>query len=304
MEDDFRIDALNERFAISGEVRIVAGNGGLAKVQVSSPLVAADIYLYGAQVTSWIPAGASEVLFLSERSHWQDGRAIRGGIPVCFPWFRGKIDDPNAPAHGVVRTRAWNLDAIAGSKDGSVTVTLSTQSDQASRHWWPHEFHAVNRIKIGASLSLELSVSNTGSTPFRFEEALHTYFRVSDVSHARVRGLNNIRYLDNMDGNREKMQNGDVTFSAPFDSAFMHTHGPLELVDEQLGRAIRTEKRNSDTTVVWNPWKQGAASLADLGDDEWKRMACVEASNILVAAIELPPDENHTMQATLSLMPT
>lgn len=299
--DPSQIDALNRRFEIPGIAGVVAGNGGLAKVRVASPLASADVYLHGAQVTSWQPAGAEEAVFLSEHSLWQDGRAIRGGIPICFPWFRAKADDPKAPAHGFVRTRQWQLDSVTANNDGSVIVSCSTSSDDATRRWWPHEFRLVHRVTIGNTLHLELTAANLGPDPFVFEEALHTYFRVGEAERVRVRGLNQVNYLDNTDGNREKVQSGDVVPAAPTDNAYLNTHGALELIDPTLHRVLVTRKENSATTVVWNPLQQGASSIADLGNDEWRKMTCVEASNILHAAVSLEPGQCHTMGATLSV---
>jgi glucose-6-phosphate 1-epimerase len=298
------LSALNDRFAIPGIAQIVAGNGGLAKLRITTSAAAAEIYLHGGQVTSWRPAGAEEVLFVSRQSRWEDGRAIRGGIPICFPWFRGKADNPQAPAHGVVRTKAWQLDALTEDR-GSVTVTLSTTSDETSRRWWPHEFHIAHRVTVSADLRLELIVSNNSSLedaePMRFEQALHTYHAVADAASVRVSGLDEVAYLDNVDANREKMQHGDVIYCQPTDSAYLDTVNTVELIDPGLRRRIRTAKHNSLTTVVWNPWKEGAAALADLADTEWQQMACVEASNIMDYAVTLAPGKQHTMAAILSL---
>lgn len=304
--NDLRNDSsedLNRRFAIPGVAEVIAGNGNLPKIRLTTPAVAAEIYLHGAQVTSWQPAGAEEVLFLSECSNWQEGRAIRGGIPICFPWFRGKRDDPQAPAHGVVRTKAWRLDSLAATQDGSVTVVCSTASDELTRRWWPHEFHLEYRITCGPALCLELTVTNTGSAPFQFEEALHTYFRVGSVRDVRILGLDGVSFLDNTDSNRENLQTGPIVISRPTDSAYLNTQSAIDLVDPVLHRTLRTEKENSATTVVWNPWQDGAAALSDLGSDEWPRMACVEASNILAAAVTVGPGARHTMRAILSVLP-
>ena len=295
------INELNERFGIPGVAEVVSGRGGLAVVRVTAPSATAEIYLHGAQVTSWRPSGADEILFVSEQSRWEDGKAIRGGIPICFPWFRGKADNAKAPAHGVVRTKAWELTAIAQLGD-AVTVTLATESDEASRRWWPFEFRAEYRVTAGTELRLELAVTNTGSTTMRFEEALHTYHRVGDAEKIRVTGLDGTEFLDNMDGNREKMQHGDVAFKAQTDNAYMNTALALEVIDPVLERRIRTEKKNSLTTVVWNPWEAGAKALADLGDDEWRQMACVEASNILSAAMTLGQSHKHVMTAAISVI--
>ncbi len=290
----------NERFGISGMAEVVAGQGGLAMVRITTDAATAEIYLHGAQVTSWRPVGADEVLFVSKQSLWVDGKAIRGGIPICFPWFRGKADDAKAPAHGVVRTKEWELTGIAQEGD-AVTVTLATENDEAGRKWWPHEFGVEYRVRVGKELSLALTVVNTGGSGMRFEEALHTYHRVGDAEKVSVTGLNGTAYLDNMDGNREKRQTGDVVFRAQTDNAYLDTTETLEVVDPVLRRRIRTEKSNSRTTVVWNPWREGAKALADFGDEEWRVMACVEASNIIAYAVELGAGEKHTMTAVLSV---
>jgi glucose-6-phosphate 1-epimerase len=290
----------NDRFAILGIAEIAAGQGGLPKIRVTTPRASAEIYLHGAQLTSWQPADCNEVIFLSEHSRWEEGRAIRGGIPVCFPWFRGKADNPQAPAHGVVRTTAWQLESLT-KQDGSVTAVLAIESSEASRQFWPYEFRLVHRITVGRELRLELSVTNTGSTSFRFEEALHTYHRVGSVEKIRIAGLDGTHFLDNTDGNREKIQHGEVVFTQTTDNAYLNTPKALELIDPLMRRRIRIEKKNSFTTVVWNPWREGAQSLADLGDDEWKQMACVEASNILGSAVALAPGAEHVMAASVTV---
>jgi glucose-6-phosphate 1-epimerase len=300
MEMTGHIEGLNRRFGIAGVAEVGAGEGGLPMVLISTAAATANISLYGAQVTSWRPAGGEDVLFLSARAHWERGRAIRGGIPICFPWFRGKADDSKAPAHGFVRTKDWRLDSLRADDDGSVTLVCVTGSDDATRAWWPHEFLLVYRVTVGKTLRLELSVMNSGATPVRFEEALHTYFRVGSIEDVRVQGLDGRKYLDNTDGNREQAQRGDATINAQTDSAYLDTQGPVDVIDGALRRRLRTEKLNSDTTVVWNPWEDGAAKLSDLGSDEWRQMVCVEASNILGAAIELAPGEEHTLRAIIS----
>jgi glucose-6-phosphate 1-epimerase len=296
-----RIDALNREFGIPNVVAVVSGNGGLPKVRVTAPWASAEIYLHGAQITSWQPANVEEVLFLSEHSRWQDGRAIRGGIPICFPWFRSKVDAPSAPAHGFVRTKEWRLESV--SVDGeSVTVVCATEEDESTQRWWPHAFRLRFTLSIGKALRLGLTATNTGQTSFRFEEALHTYFRVGQVEKVSVRGIDRVAFLDNFDDNRKKIQSGDLIFARKTDNAYIEVRSSAELVDPTLGRTIRTEKHDSATTVVWNPWKEGAASLSDLGTEEWRQFACVEASNILDSSIALEPGQEHSLQAILSVV--
>ncbi|HET6168687.1 MAG TPA: D-hexose-6-phosphate mutarotase [Terracidiphilus sp.] len=303
MESVSHIEGLNRRFGIAGIAQIVAGKGGLPIVRITSPAAQAEVSLYGAQVLGWRPAGAEEVIFVSGRSHWELGVPIRGGIPVCFPWFGNKADDPKAPKHGFVRTREWRLDSLHADDDGSVTLVCLTSSDDTTRAWWPHDFLLAYRIRIAHTLRLELSMVNRGAGPIRFEEALHTYFRVGRVQQACVRGLDGVAYLDKMDGFREKRQSGELLIASQTDNAFMDTEGPVEIVDGALQRRLRTEKLHSSSTVVWNPWQDGAATLSDFGADEWEHMLCVEAGNVLRGAATLAPGEEHMLRATISVLP-
>jgi glucose-6-phosphate 1-epimerase len=300
--EDSSIASLDERFALPGLAQIVPGSQGLPKIHVTTPQASAEIYLHGAQVTSWIPTAATEVLFLSEHSKFAEGSAIRGGVPICFPWFRNKADDPKAPSHGLVRTKAWEIESIASSKN-TVIVTLATAGNDATRKWWPHDFRLLHRITIGARLKMEVVMTNTGHAPLTFEEALHTYHRVGDAATVRISGLDGVDYLDNTDANREKIQQGEVAFTKQTDNAYLNTRHSVEIIDPVLKRRVVTGKENSLTTVVWNPWAEGAHSLSDLGDEEWRQMACAEASNIRDFAVTLQPGNEHTMSATLSVSP-
>jgi len=301
MDTAAHVDGLNRRFGVAGVAEVVVGNGGLPMVRISSEAATAEISLYGAQVLSWRPAGEEEVLFLSERSRWEPGAAIRGGIPVCFPWFRDKADDAKAPKHGFVRTKEWRLDSLRADQDGTVTLLCVTGSDDETRRWWPHEFLLAYRMRIGHTLRLELSVVNRGTSALRFEEALHTYFHVGDVRQTKVHGLDGAKYLDNMDANRAKMQQADLEIARQTDNAYMDTGAAVEAIDWTLGRRLRTEKMNSASTVVWNPWQEGAAGMSDMEPEAWQRMLCVEASNVLGCAVQLGSGEEHTLRATLSV---
>jgi len=293
------VEELDCRFGIPGVARICKGNGGLPLIQITGSRAEGEMYLHGAQVTSWKPAGYDQVLFLSTKSRWQEGHAIRGGIPICFPWFRAKADDPKAPAHGFVRTRIWQLESIA-EDDSGVCVSMSIESDEQTRRWWPVEFRLVHRVVFGPELTLELVCTNAGKTALRFEEALHTYNRVADVANVRVQGLDTVHFLDNTESNTAKVQHGDVKIASATDNAFLGTQNKVDLIDPGLRRHVRLEKANSLTTVVWNPWREGGARLGDLGDGEWTQFLCVEASNILAASVSLAPGEEHKMTAVLS----
>ena len=302
MNGVFTAAELDRQLGVPGVARVSEGNGGLARVQITGAFGEGEMYLHGAHLTSWKPAGHDEVLFISTKSRWEEGHAIRGGIPICFPWFRGKVDDAHAPAHGFVRTKMWQLESIVeiGNENG-VAVTMFTQSDEHTRKWWPGEFRLVHRVTFGSALRLELVCMNTGTMPFRFEEALHTYNRIASIQDVRVQGLDGVSYLDNTDSNKEKTQRGDVIVAAQTDSAYRNTQNEVALLDPKRKRRIRLQKEHSLSTVVWNPWSEGATRLQDLGEGEWRQFLCVEASNILDAAINLAPGQEHRVAAVLTV---
>ncbi len=294
------IAELDQRVGIPGAARVSAGNGGLAKVQITTPAATGEIYLHGAHVTSWKPAGKDEVFFVSPNSLWQDGHAIRGGVPICFPWFGDKADDPHAPAHGFVRTREWKLDKIT-ARNGMVSVEMSTENGPDTRQWYAAEFRLLYRVTYGAELTLELIMLNTGTEPLRFEEALHAYHNVGDTTKASIAGLDGIHYLDKTDSFREKTQAGEVHITSETDRIYLNTTHSLTLDDPVLQRRIVVAKQDSLTTVVWNPWSDKALTLSDLGQDQWKKMLCIETSNVGEYAVPLEPGQRHSMKATVSV---
>jgi glucose-6-phosphate 1-epimerase len=294
------IAALDRRFGIPGVARVALGKGGLTKVAIANRATAGEMYLHGAHVTSWQPRGAEEVLFVSSESRWEAGRAIRGGVPICFPWFADKAGDPKAPAHGFVRTAIWQLESIVQAGD-AVTVSMFTESNDETKKWWPADFQLIHRATFGSLLKLELLVNNRGTPAIRFEEALHNYFRVEDIEKVRIEGLDTVQYLDKTDSGRKKTQQGPIEIASQTDRIYLNTTSPIELVDHSLKRHISVAKENSRATVVWNPWVEKAKAFSDFGDDEWKQMVCIETSNVSDFAVELAPGQEHKMQAIVEL---
>jgi glucose-6-phosphate 1-epimerase len=290
----------DRRFEIPGTAAGVAGNGGLPKIRITTADVVGEIYLHGAHITSWKPAGEDEVLFLSSQSRWENGHAIRGGVPICFPWFGDKADNPKAPAHGFVRTKPWQLESIT-KLGGAVTVSMYTESSDDTKRWWPVEFRLAYHVTFGSELKLQLEVTNTGKTSARFEEALHAYHRVQDVLKTRVSGLDTIHYIDKTDSNRGKVQHGDIAIVSETDRVYLDTTGAVKLEDPLLRRRTCVAKENSRTTVVWNPWVQKAQTLRDLGDDEWMQMICIETSNVSDFAVDLASGEQHKMKTLITV---
>jgi glucose-6-phosphate 1-epimerase len=210
------------------------------------------------------------------------------------------MDDPKAPAHGFARTRIWQLESIS-KDDRGIAVTMSTESDDQTRRWWPAEFRLVHRVTFGTELRLELACTNTGTAPFSFEEALHTYNRVAALQDARVQGLDGVHFLDNTNSNIEKVQRGEIAIASQTDNAYLNARSAVDLVDPKLRRRIQLAKEDSLNTVVWNPWREKASEMKDLGDGEWMQFVCVEACNIMDAAVSLAPGQQHKMAAILSV---
>src|SRR5262245_65554156 len=145
MSDQTLLDSLNERFAIAGVLKFEAGSGGLVRAAVAGRSAEGHVYLHGAHVTHYRPAGQRPLLFLSERSQFAGGKAIRGGVPVIFPWFGARAGHPEAPDHGFARTREWAVESVEPASDGTVAVTLALEADDATRQTWPHEFRGRHR---------------------------------------------------------------------------------------------------------------------------------------------------------------
>lgn len=289
-------------FEIPDIARFAPGAGGLTRLAVTTPLAEAHIYLHGAHVTHFQPAGQAPVLFVSERSFFAKGKPIRGGVPVCFPWFAARAGRPESPAHGFARTREWAVESLSVDGDQTVLVVLRLAADDATRAHWPHDFVLRQHLVIGARLGMLLEVENVSGEPFQFEEALHTYFAVSDAREVSITGLENAGYLDKTDALRPKTQGAEpLRFTGETDRTFEHTRATCVLDDPRAARRITVEKSGSATTVVWNPWIEKAAAMPDFGDDEWPRMACIETANAGANAITLAPGAKHAMRAVVSL---
>lgn len=302
MDSPNTISDLDRRFGAPGLARVVAGNGGLPKVVVSTPSAVGEMYLHGGHITSWIPNGLRDVFYVSPNSIWKGGHAIRGGVPISFPWFADKADDRTAPPHGFVRTKAWRLLSI--DKTGpDVVVSMSTESDEDTREWWPFDFQLVCQAVFGVQLNIELAVTNTGAEGFSFEEALHSYFRAGDAETAFVQGLNATGYIDKTDRRIEKKQIGEARISSETDSVYLNTQHELELIDPTLQRRVTVRKENSLTTVVWNPWAEESKVLSDLGATQWRNFVCIEASNVSPFAVHLDPGQRHTLAARIQVGP-
>jgi len=258
-----------------------AGEGGLAKVVITAADGArAEVYLHGAHVTSWRPAGdGAERLFVSARSRFAPDAAIRGGVPLCFPQFAAQ---GTLPMHGFARTAGWDLSRARRDATGAAVAVLRLTDSAATRALWPHAFVAELSVTVtGATLEIGLSVQNTGAAALAFTGALHTYLRVADVRQAAVHGLCGARYRDKVKGtDGEAEAAAELRVVGPLDRVYYAAPDDLEL--REPGRVIAIRTAGFPDTVVWNPGESGGAGMADLEPDGYARMVCVEAAAVRV----------------------
>ena len=276
-----------------GTYRFESGEGGLERLSVGTRLAEAHIYKYGAHVTHFQPHGERPVLWLSPRSRFAPGHAIRGGVPICFPWFGAKADDPQAPSHGLVRTREWALVGIDELENGSVRASFDTEAGALM---------IAHTITVGRALVMRLDVYNRGGEPASFEAALHTYLHVGDVRRVSITGLEGTVYIDKAQGGARKSHDDvPITIDRETDRVYLGTESPVQIRDPVLGRTITVDKSGSRSTVLWNPWSGKAAAMPDMDPEAWAEMVCVETANVAENAVRLPAGRSHTMTATVSV---
>lgn len=287
------------RFEIPGTATFTDQPDGLVALDVTAPAANGRLFLHGAHVASWQPRGAAPVLFMSAKSHFAPGKAIRGGVPLIFPWFGARAGDAKAPQHGFARTANWQLESLAPAAD-SVAVVLRLDDSEQTRASWPFAFTARFRVTFAATLTMALEVENRSAEAMQFEEALHTYFVVSDARTVAVRGLENTGFIDKVDGfTRKRLGAEPLGFSGETDRVFVNSAATCTIHDPGLRRRIVVEKSGSNSTVLWNPWDAKAKAMADFGDAEWPGMLCIETANAAENAVTLAPGATHTMTAVI-----
>jgi D-hexose-6-phosphate mutarotase len=288
------------RFAIPGVIAIAPGAGGLMRCAITSAQASAELYLHGAHLTGFQPRGHQPLLWMSSASRFAVDAPIRGGIPLCWPWFGAHATRADLPAHGFARLRPWRLTRTAVESDGRVQVVLELTSDAATLALWPHPFRLTLLATVGRELTVELRIDNPGAEALRCEEALHTYLAVGDVGRVAIAGLQGATYLDKVRGLAPFCQDQPLTISAEVDRVFLDTTATVEVGDPAGARTLRVSKNGSSATVVWNPGAHKAAAMTDIGSGEWQRLLCVETANVKAHALTIPPGGHHRTSMTLS----
>ena len=289
--------ALNERLGLGGQVEFVAGQGGLPQARLQRGASYASVALQGGHLIAYGEAEAPPIIWVSREALYAPGKAIRGGIPICWPWFGPHPSDPSKPAHGFVRTLSWEPLA-SGLADDGAWLRLGLRDSAATLALWPHAFALELTITLGTRLDVALLIRNSGDTPFTCGGALHSYFRVADIARATILGLEDKRYLDQLTG-EDQLQQGPISIASEVDRVYQDAGDATMIVDELLGRRIVVQKAGSRSTVVWNPWVEKARRLADFGDDEYQGMLCVETALALHDSVTLAPGATHTLRARI-----
>jgi glucose-6-phosphate 1-epimerase len=271
------------------------GSGGLARLTIATATAEGEMFLHGAHVTKWNPAGQKPILWMSREAIFAPGQAIRGGVPICFPWFGPDPADSTAPAHGYARISEWQFLDAAHTVDGGIRVQMETFIA-------PFQLNYVVEFGRELRLALTTKLPDDANAPQRFEDALHTYFTVSDIRSIEIQGLESSSFVDKMENAAVKPPAGAlVQFSAETDRVYFDTIATCLLNDPGFSRQISVAKSGSASTVIWNPWIAKSARMKDFGDNEWPGMVCIETANIAHNSIELSPGQSHTTESIISV---
>lgn len=298
MNDFPDIDILNRKFGAPDRIAFRAGPAGLPVVTLACSYGAVEISLYGAHVLSYRPLGLGPALFLSRRSAFEPGKPIRGGIPICWPWFGKLPDQPEAPIHGFARLMQWEL--AGTSYTGTETeLTLKLHDSELTRVRWPHAFELMLHLKLGQTLRMELTTRNTDKDPFTITQGFHTYFQISKLDAVQILGLQEARFEERAFAGRG-IQHGPLLLNEEgLDKLFTPTKNEAAIYDATLQRTLAMTFSGTRNLVVWNPGAVKGAASPDLEPQDYTRFACVEAANTCDTAIDLEPGHKHTL--TLSL---
>lgn len=295
------IEAISRQHGLGRAVRFELSPLGGPVAMLSLGDATALIALQGAQVLDWTPAGGRPVIWLSPTERLGTPKPVRGGIPVCWPWFAAHPEDASKPAHGFVRTRLWDVVSTQRLAD-EVVIELRTAKTSVDAALWPHAAEVSVRVGLSAdSLSVTLRTRSLDKAPFRLTQALHTYFAVSDIAHVRVEGFDGLTYIDKLDANVIKPWRGPIRFTAEVDRIYLDHADEARIVDEAAGRAIIIAKEGSRSSVVWNPWIEKCARLGDMGPDGYRGMVCVETTNAGSDVVTVAPGATHTLAAIIKV---
>ncbi len=295
------IDELDEKFSIEGEVGFAELENDLIFVTVSNKHADADICLYGAHVTSFRPQNEMDILWMSPESSFEVGKPIRGGIPVCFPWFGPHQTDAEKPQHGFARLMYWDVAGTTTLPGGESLIKLQLCSSEETKEYWPFDFCAEMTIVVGQTLTTSLKVTNTSSESFDFTCALHSYYNISAIENIAIVGLQGTTYFNQLTAENGVQEEEILQIQGPLTRHYLNTETPVLIADSIFSRGIIAAKSGSMVTTVWNPGEETCALIGDLPDDAFHAFVCVEATNAFGYPIQLAPGESHETTAMIGL---
>jgi D-hexose-6-phosphate mutarotase len=283
--------------ALPETITKVIGRGGLDAFELTNQFGFLRVMQYGAHVTDWVPKGHQPVIWISRKSDFKVGLPIRGGSPVCFPWFGQP--DPEKPLHGLLRTRMWNVSGATQLPNGATQLTFCSIS-QPEDHV---QFSFTYQLTLGRELERSLYIWNSGASNLRYEMMLHDYFAVSSIRSVSVIGLLGLVYADKTDGSSFRTQVAEpLTFSGETDRVYFQPKDcGCALIDKGMGRKIKIVSRGCNSLAVWNPWDQKAARMPDFGDDEWHEMVCLESGRALNNFGNIRPKTAHLISSYIGV---
>lgn len=269
---------------------------GFEYINIKNDFASAKIALQGAQVYQYTRKDEDDILWVSDTSDFEYGKKIRGGVPVCWPWFGMQETNPEYPQHGFARTALFELLETKEIDTNISQVTLKLNNSKDTLLMWPYYFELLVKITVGDKLIMELTTTNMDEVPFEITQAFHTYFNISNISNITIVGLNDKPYFDALSDEQCK-QNGDITFNQEVDRVYQEVNNEIKLVDKQ--RTIKIKNDFSSSVIVWNPWIDKCKRLAGLRDDAYNNFVCIESANAMKDFIVLEPQDSHTLRATI-----
>ncbi len=297
------ITQLNSQFGIGKDLIFIEGKGGLPFIQVLNKKASALISLYAGQVLSFKPVNeAEEMMFVSSNAYFQENKAIKGGTPICWPWFGDYIHTPSHPAHGFVRNNFWQVVTAACLENGDTQIILEFVNTKKTEQLWSYQFKLSLIIIIGDSLSIELITDNIDNRAFSISEALHSYFKIGNIDDIEVSGLENTDFLDKTDDFSQRHQSAAIKIREETDRIYLNSPDKLIIDDPVLNRKIKIESSGNQNIVVWNPWSNGSATIADLSNNDYRSFICVETANALAESVEVLPRQSHSLKTTYSII--
>lgn len=288
---------LNQQFGITGQLSFRDDASGLVVAEFNNAQATASLCLQGAHLISWQPKSqAKPVVWVSRDAKMAEGKSIRGGAPVCWPWFGAHTSEASFPGHGYARTVPWNVIESGIEPNGATRLTLRLQESDKTRAQWNHDCNVDLTVIIGDTLRMEMTTENTGATDFVIGEALHTYLQISDIGAVRVTGLEGCEYWDKVGGSVLKKQDGAISFASEVDRVYINTAAECVIHDDKLQRRIHIKKSGSHSTVVWTPWVEKANKMGDMGQpDGWREMVCVESVNAIDNVVKVAAGTKHSL---------